>query len=145
VNVSATLAWRYLIGRPGRTLLTTLAITLGVALIFGLNGIMPGLSDVFTQTLFASAGQVDLTVSSPSGGNFERAIADDVGHVAGVAVATPSLRKSVSMPTGSPLTVVTIVGTEPRTSPKVHTFNVAAGRLLNDGDAGQVVIGSDTA
>jgi putative ABC transport system permease protein len=145
VNVSATLAWRYLIGRPGRTVLTTLAITLGVALIFGLNGIMPGLADVFTQTLFASAGQVDLTVSSPSGGNFERTIADEVGHVTGVAVATPSLRKSVGMPTGSPVSVVTIVGTEPRTSPRVHTFNVAAGRLLNDGDAGQVVIGSDTA
>jgi putative ABC transport system permease protein len=145
VNVSATLAWRYLIGRPGRTLLTTLAITLGVALIFGLNGIMPGLSSVFTQTLFASAGQVDLTVSSPSGGNFERSIADDVGHVAGVAAATPSLRKSVSMPSGSPVSVVTIVGTDPRTAPKVRTFNVAAGRLLSDGDAGQVVIGSDTA
>ncbi len=145
MNVSATLAWRYLIGRPGRTVLTTLAITLGVALIFGLNGIMPGLSDVFTQTLFAAAGQVDLTVSSPSGGNFERTVADQVGRVTGIAVATPSLRKSVTMPTGSPVSVVTVVGIDPRTSPKVHTFNVSAGRLLNDGDAGQVVIGSDTA
>ena len=145
MNVSATLAWRYLVGRPGRTVLTTLAITLGVALIFGLNGIMPGLSDVFTQTLFAAAGQVDLTVSSPSGGNFERTVADQVGHVTGIAVATPSLRKSVAMPTGSPVSVVTVAGIDPRTSPKVHTFNVSAGRLLNDGDAGQVVIGSDTA
>ena len=30
MSVSGKLAWRYLIGRPGRTLLTTLAITLGV-------------------------------------------------------------------------------------------------------------------
>jgi ABC-type lipoprotein release transport system permease subunit len=96
-NVSATLAWRYLIGRPGRTALTTLAITLGVALIFGLNGMMPGLSDIFTKTLFAAAGQVDLTVSSPSGGNFEPTIADKVGSVSGVAVTTPSLRRSVGM------------------------------------------------
>ena len=100
---------------------------------------------MFTQTLFAAAGQVDLTVSSPSGGNFERTVADQVGHVTGIAVATPSLRKSVAMPTGSPVSVVTVVGIDPRTSPKVHTFNVSAGRLLNDGDAGQVVIGSDTA
>jgi putative ABC transport system permease protein len=134
-----------LVGRPGRTALTTLAITLGVALIFGLNGIMPGLADVFTKTLFAAAGQVDLTVSSPSGGTFERSVADQVASVSGIAVATPSLRRSVGMPSGSPVSTVTIVGTDPRTSPKVHTFNVSAGRLLNDGDSGEVVIGSDTA
>ncbi|MEI8084302.1 MAG: ABC transporter permease, partial [Actinomycetes bacterium] len=145
MRVSATLAWRYLIGRPGRTVLTTLAITLGVALIFGLNGIMPGLADVFTQTLFASAGQVDLTVSSPSGGNFERSIADEVSRVPGIAVASPSLRKSVGMPNGGPVSVVTVVGTDPRTAGRVHTFNVSAGRLLSDGDVGQVVLGSDTA
>ena len=145
MNVSATLAWRYLIGRPGRAVLTTLAITLGVALIFGLNGIMPGLSDVFTKTLFAAAGQVDLTVSSPSSGTFDPKVANLVASVPGVAVASPSVRKSVGMPSDSPVSVVTLVGIDPRTSPKVHTFNVASGRMLNDGDAGEVVIGSDTA
>ena len=145
MKVSATLAWRYLIGRPGRTLLTTLAITLGVALIFGLNGMMPGLVDVFNKTLFAAAGQVDITVSSPSGGNFEPGAADSVASVPGIAVAAPSLRRSVGMPNNTPLSTITLVGIDPRTSPKVHTFNLSAGRLLNDGDTGQVVIGSDTA
>jgi len=145
VRVSGTLAWRYLIGRPGRTVLTTLAITLGVALIFGLNGIIPGLSDVFTNTLFAAAGQVDLSVSSESGGNFETSIAEDVARVPGIAVTTPSVRRSVGMPNGSPVSIITLIGVDPRTSAKVHTFNLATGRLLNDGDAGEVVIGSDTA
>lgn len=145
MNVSGTLAWRYLIGRPGRTVLTTLAITLGVALIFGLNGIMPGLSDVFTKTLFAAAGQVDLSVSSESGGNFETGIADDIARVPGIAVTSPSVRRSLGMPNGSPVSIITLVGVDPRTSAKVHTFNLAAGRLLNDGDVGEVVIGSDTA
>ena len=145
MNVSATLAWRYLVGRLGRTILTTLAITLGVALIFGLNGILPGMSDVFTQTLFASAGQVDLTVSSSSGGTFDPSIADEVGRISGIAAATPSLRRSVGMPTGSLIGVITLVGIDPLTVQKVHTYNVAAGRLLNGGDSGNVVIGSDTA
>ena len=145
MNVSLTLAWRYLVGRPGRTLLTTLAITLGVALIFGLNGIMPGLADVFTKTLFAAAGQVDLTVSSESGGTFESSIAEDVARVAGIDVAAKSLRRSLGMPADSPVTIVTLVGVDPRTSPKVHSYRVAAGRLLHEGDAGKVVIGSDTA
>ena len=145
MKVSATLAWRYLIGRPSRAVLTTLAITLGVALIFGLNGIMPGLIDVFNKTLFAAAGQVDLTVTSASGGYFDRGVTDEVAGVPGVAVATPSVRRSIAMPTDSPVDVVTLVGIDPRSAAMVHTFNVSSGRLLNEGDSGQVVIGADTA
>jgi putative ABC transport system permease protein len=145
VRTSATLAWRYLIGRPGRTVLTTLAITLGVALIFGLNGIMPGFTEVFNKTLFAAAGEVDLTVASPSGGNFDPAVAQQVAAVPGIAVATPSLRRSVGMPNDSAVPVVTLVGVDPRSAPKVHSFNLSEGRLLSDGDAGRAVIGYDTA
>lgn len=145
MSVSLKLAWRYLVGRPGRTVLTTLAITLGVALIFGLNGIVPGLTDIFTKTLFAAAGQVDLTVSSASSGNFDPSVADQVGRVPGIAVVAQSLRRSVGMPNTSPVSAVTLVGIDPRTAPLVHTFKLADGRLLNDGDQGDVVIGSDTA
>ncbi len=145
MSTSATLAWRYMRGRPGRTVLTTVAITLGVALIFGLNGMLPGLTDLFTKTLFAAAGQVDLSVSSQSGGTFDPGIASKVSAVPGVAVATPSVRRSVGMPNGTPVNIITLAGIDPRTAPRVHSFNVASGRLLNDGDAGSVVIGSDTA
>ncbi|NTU71735.1 MAG: FtsX-like permease family protein [Coriobacteriia bacterium] len=145
MRVSATLAWRYLRGRPGRTVLTTLAITLGVALIFGLNGMMPGLADVFTKTLFAAAGQVDLTVSGSSGGTFDASAADQVAHVPGIAVASPSVRRSVGMPNGTAVSVITLVGVDPRTAQKVRSFGLASGRMLNDGDYGQVVIGTDTA
>ena len=145
MRISATLAWRYLIGRPGRTVLTTLAIVFGVALIFGLNGMMPGLIGVFERTLFASAGQVDLSVTSQSGGTFDRSVADQVAHVAGVAAATPSLRRSVGMPSESPVSIITLVGIDAQTATKVREFNVAAGRMIGAGDAGEVVIGTDTA
>ena len=145
MRVSAKLAWRYLIGRPSRTILTTLAITLGVALIFGLNGIMPGVLEVFNKTLFAAAGQVDLSVTSASNGNFSPDVLNQVSAVSGIAVATPSVRRSAGMPNGSPLSSVTLVGVDPRTSQMVHTYNVSDGRFLNEGDAGEIVIGSDTA
>lgn len=145
MSVSWKLAWRYLAGRPGRAVLTTLAITLGVALIFGLNGLLPGMSDVFSKMLFASSGQVDLSVTSASGGNFDPSIATTVRRTPGIAVATPSLRRSVGMPNTSPISVITVVGLEPRTAEQVHSFNLTAGRLLNDGDIGKTVIGADTA
>lgn len=145
MNVSATLAWRYLRGRPGRTVLTTLAITLGVALIFGLNGMMPGLQEIFTNTLFGAAGQVDLTITSASNGTFDPSIADKVASVPGVSAVTPSLHRSIGMPNGSPVSVVALVGIDPRTASRVRTLNVSEGRMLTEGDTGQVVLGSDTA
>ncbi len=145
MNVSATLAWRYLRGRPGRTVLTTLAIVFGVALIFGLNGMMPSLIDVFNRMLFSSAGQVDMSVTSTSGGTFDPSIADDVAHVPGVAAATPLLRRSVGMPSDSPVTIITLVGIDPRTAAKVREFGLTSGRMIASGDGGEVVIGSDTA
>ena len=145
MRVSATLAWRYLRGRPGRTLLTTLAIVFGVALIFGLNGMMPSLVDVFNRMLFSSAGQVDMSVTSTSGGTFDRGVADDVARVPGVAAATPLLRHSVGMPNDSPVSIITLVGIDPRTAAKVREFSLSAGRMIAAGDAGEVVIGGDTA
>ena len=63
MKLSATLAWRYLRGRGLRSLLTTLAVVLGVMLTFGLNGILPTLLDAFTHNLLSAAGKVDLTVT----------------------------------------------------------------------------------
>lgn len=145
MSVSSKLAWRYLIGRPGRTALTTLAIVFGVALIFGLNGMLPGIIQTFERAMLASAGQVDLSVTSSSGGTFEPDVAHRIARVDGIAVASPSLRRAVSMQAGSPVTNINLVGIEPRTAVRVHDFAVESGRMLNNGDTGQAVLGADTA
>ncbi|HSK48190.1 MAG TPA: ABC transporter permease, partial [Coriobacteriia bacterium] len=145
MNVSLTLAWRYLWGRKLRTLLTTLAVVFGVAIIFGLNGMLPGMIDAFNRTLVGAAGQVDLSVTSASNGYFDPAIAEEVSDVEGVAAATPALRRPVGMPAGGPVTAIQIVGIEPRTAMQVREFAVASGRMLAAGDRGNAVIGLDTA
>ncbi|HEY5506180.1 MAG TPA: hypothetical protein VIK83_01700, partial [Coriobacteriia bacterium] len=64
MSVQFTLAWRYLRGRGIRTLLTTLAVVLGVAMIFGLNGLLPSMLQAFTRSLLSTAGKIDVTVTS---------------------------------------------------------------------------------
>ena len=145
MNVSITLAWRYLWGRKLRTLLTTLAVVFGVAIIFGLNGMLPGMIDSFNRVLLGAAGQVDLSVTGASGGSFDPAVAEDVAKVEGVAAATPLLRRPVGMPTDSPEGVVTLVGIQPRTAMRVREFPIAAGRMLAAGDGNSAVVGQDTA
>jgi len=71
MNIQLILARRYLAGRVSRTVLTTLAIVLGVMLIFGLNGILPGVMQQMQSAMLASVGEVDLSVSSiAAGGTF---------------------------------------------------------------------------
>lgn len=145
MSVSLTLAWRYLWGRRLRTALTTLAVVFGVAIIFGLNGMLPGMIDAFNRVLLSAAGQVDLSVTSASGGVFDPAVARDVSRVRGVAAATPSLRRNVGLPRGADVSAITLVGIEPRTAMRVREFAVTSGRMVAGSDRAVAVIGADTA
>jgi putative ABC transport system permease protein len=145
VSVSLTLAWRYLWGRKLRTLLTTLAVVFGVMIIFGLNGMLPGMIDAFNRMIVGATGQVDLSVTSTSGDYFDPSAAETVAQVDGVAAATPLLRRSVGMPTDSGVSTLMLMGIEPRTAIRVHDYAVSSGRMLTAGDRGHIVIGRDTA
>lgn len=132
MNISLTLAWRYLMGRKLRTALTTLAIVFGVMIIFGLNGILPGMMATLQKSMLASVGEVDLTVESASSGLFDVELARTVAHVEGIAAATPVLRRNVALPAEPDYGTanIVVVGIEPRSAPHVRTYPIAEGRML---------------
>ncbi|MFZ0530444.1 MAG: hypothetical protein WAL91_07910, partial [Propionicimonas sp.] len=88
MTLNLTLAWRYLRGRGLRSLLTTLAVALGVMLTFGLNGILPTMMEAFTHNLLAAAGRVDLTVTSAYNQPFRADVVDRLLAVPQVATAS---------------------------------------------------------
>lgn len=151
MSISLTLARRYLAGRKLRTLLTTLAIVLGVMLIFGLNGILPGMMEAMNRAMLASVGEVDLTVESASSGLFGTDVVETVAGIEGVSAATPVLRNNVAMPVEPDYGVanVTVVGVDPSTAIDVRSYPVAEGRMLTPDDerdvATVVVIPATTA
>ena len=63
----ALIAIQYLRRRKLRTVLTTLAIVFGVAIIFAVNLALPSVEDSFKKTMTATTGTVDLRVSSVTG------------------------------------------------------------------------------
>ncbi len=138
MSVQLKLAIRYLAGRALRTLLTTLAIVLGVMVIFGLNGILPGMMQSMQQVMLASVGEVDLSVTSVSGGTFEPSVARTVARIDGVRAASPVLRRTIAVPRGSKIdaSALVIVGMDPVTAPHVRPYPVASGRMLRPGDQG---------
>jgi len=117
--LSATLAWRYLIGRGARSLLTTLAVALGVMLTFGLNGITPALEAAFTRSLLSSAGQIDLTVTDSYNQSFPATVADRVAAVPGVAAVSPEAQRTAPLPPSADpgpddVTQLTVIGSGAR-------------------------------
>src|SRR5574340_1100536 len=100
-GIQFTLAARYLMGRKLRTFLTTLAIILGITILFGLNTMVPSMLQAMRQGLLASAGVVDLSITSETDGTFSPDAVDTVRGVNGIAAATRLLRQHVSLPAGS--------------------------------------------
>jgi len=147
VRLTLTLASRYLFGRGARSLLTTLAVSLGVMLTFGLNGITPAMQEAFTRNLLSSAGAVDLSVEDASGQPFAADIADRVARTAGVAAVSPELQRMVILPQsgGSSVEQLTLIGVDPSLAPGVRDLTVDAGRGLAPGDMAAMVVTADLA
>lgn len=140
-----TLAWRYLAGRKLRTVLTTLAVVLGVALLFGMGSLLPTVLQAFTRGALATAGQVDITVTNASGSSFEADVAEDLSRVEGVAAVSPALRRSVAMPEGLDVSSLAIVGLVPRSAKEVRTFPTESGRMVSESDRGKIALGASLA
>jgi putative ABC transport system permease protein len=150
VNLTLTLAWRYLRGRGTRSLLTTLAVVFGVMLTFGLNGILPAMVDAFTRNLLVASGKVDLTVTSAYNQPFSRAVVDRLLSVPQVSSASPEVTGTVPLPQAADaaadaLAQVVVVGFDVGSISRVRDFAVVQGRMLGAGDSTGLVLNSDLA
>lgn len=147
------LALRYLSGRKFRTLLTTLAIILGVMVIFGLNGMLPAMEDSFRQNLMASANQVDLTVTSETRGVFDSSLVERVRNTPGVARVTGSLVRTIVLPpadapkteSGQPVNLFMLNGVDPVSAAEVRPLSLAEGRFLTAEDGNAILISANLA
>ena len=148
---SLTLAWRYLRGRGARSLLTTLAVVFGVMLIFGLNGVIPAMTEAFSRGLLSTAGKIDLTVTSAFSQPVRPALVDTVARVPGIAVASPLVERPVpvpgqdDVPQAERVVQVTVIGVDPATAASIRDFPVGDGRALEVGDADVAVLAGDLA
>lgn len=145
LRLQFTLAARYLAGRKLRAFLTTLAIIFGVMIIFGLNGYLPTFMESYKQNMLATAGKVDISVTSKTGGSFAPEMIKKVRAVDGVAAATPLLKHTVVLPGKYAVNALTVVGLEPETAAEVRLYPVAKGRFLKTGDRNILCLSEDLA
>jgi putative ABC transport system permease protein len=154
MGIQLTLAVRYLNGRRLRALLTTLAVVFGVLVIFGMNILVPTMLKAFQSTMLAASDQVDVTVRLKSGDSFSAALADRVRSVEGVQAAQALMARPVNLPadfydhdpaTPDRVSVLTLVGVDPKTAQGVRPYPVREGRFLSAGDGDAAVIAASLA
>ena len=144
MRVLVKLAVRYLAGRRLRTALTTLAVVFGVAVIFGVNALLPTMVTMLEGSLLGVSGQVDLTISSATGETFRTDALAVARRTRGVAAASPALRRQVDLAAlaGGDATApkVELVGVDVGTAELVRKYQMTAGRFLRQGDGRAAVV-----
>jgi len=144
------LAAQYLRGRKLRSFLTTLAIVIGVMVIFGTGVLMPTIMRTMQQGILSAAGQVDATIVHKTGEAFSLSVLNKVKRVDGVGATAGSVSRPMNIPPnfyGRDVRVlgVTLTGVDPEAGPTVRTYNMSSGRFLEEGDREAAVIASSLA
>lgn len=154
MNLQLTLAFRYLLGRKLRTVLTTLAVVFGVLVIFGMNIILPTMLAALQINAMAAQGTVDLTVVHQSGDAFPQEMLARVQAVDGVRASTASLRRTVNLPVdfydGDPakadrVTAINLIGIDPYGAKTVRAYPLMSGRFFETGDSAAALISQSLA
>jgi putative ABC transport system permease protein len=148
MNLEARLAWRYLTNRKLRTFLTTLAIILGVMIMFGMGSILQPMRLAFNQTTMAAANLVDLSISQVDGNSFSPVVLDTVQGIQGISRATGALQRNVILPLAlggsdsslNGVNTLTVTGMDPTTAQTVRSFSLSSGAFLTPGHDDEVVI-----
>ena len=140
------MAWQYLKGRKLRTALTTLAIVLGVALIFAINLIMPSVLDMFRQSQETEMEAVDLNIVDRTGESFDPLpVTQTLLDIDGVEAVSGVLRRRIILPKdNNPLGdifQIDLTGVDPAVLPSVRTYDLREGRILAAN--GEAVVSSE--
>ncbi len=148
MRIQWMLALRYLKGRLQRSILTTLAVALGVCILFGMNGVIPPMMDAFRRSMYTSANQVDFSVSSVSNTAFDETVLTTVQAQPEVSLAEGYLSQTMLLPVSlggatdpyKGVSALDLTGVDPATIQSLHIFTLASGRFLLAGDSDTVVI-----
>lgn len=148
MRIQLLLAVRYLRGRMQRSVLTSLAIVLGVAILFGMNSLLPPVIESFRHSMYTSAGAVDITISSVSNSTFDETALDQVKATEGIAYANGYLSRNVVLPSslggssdaGKGVSSVTLTGVDSEAIQSTHVYSLESGRFLEASDTEATVV-----
>jgi len=129
-------AWRSLVARPARSLLTIFGIAIGVSVLVAALAVNAGLDAAIDRTVASMVGRADLRVAAFAESGLSDATVAALDAVPGIVLAAPAIgRRSFlgSEPGRAPMTdPVTVLGIDPARESRVRDLTLVRGAALGD-------------
>ncbi|HYO43858.1 MAG TPA: FtsX-like permease family protein [Candidatus Limnocylindrales bacterium] len=137
-------AWRGLVARPARSLLTVLGIAIGVAVLVAALAVSAGLDASVEKTVASIVGRADLRVAAFTEQGLSATTLAALDRVPGVALTAPAIerRSFLASAPGLPTVTepVTVLGIDPDCEPRVRDLVLASGVPLGgQGEAASLI------
>lgn len=131
-------AWRSLVARPLRSILSILGVAIGVAVLVSALAVSAGLDQSIDRTVTSIIGRADLRVAAFAEAGLSSDTVTALDAVPGVAVTAPAIerRSFLGAVSGRPAstTPVTLLGVDPEQEPRVRDLELASGAPLTSTD-----------
>ena len=127
-------AWRSLVARPARSVLSIMGVAIGVAVLVAALAVTTGMDASVDRTVQSIVGRADLRVSAFAEAGLSAATATALDAVPGVAITAPAIerRSFIGAEPGHATTAepVTVLGIDPVREPRVHDLPLVRGAPL---------------
>lgn len=131
-------AWRGVVARPARSLLTILGIAIGVAVLVAALATNAGLDASVDRTVSSLVGRADMRVEAFTEQGLSGATLAALDEVPGVALTAPAIerRAFLGAAPGRPVATepVTVLGIDPAVEPRIRDLTLARGDDLASAD-----------
>lgn len=134
------LALRNLRSRPLRTVLTLLAVALGVGLVFGTQLTAGALQARSLQVAEEQFGSADATVKAFAKQGFSSDMVGAIGKLPSVKATSSQLSKETAATIGSSRSFVLVEGIDLSAESRFHHLDLASGRWFRSSDPFEVVL-----
>src|SRR5579862_137237 len=139
------LAWRAVLARPLRSILTIIGIALGVGVLSASLTLSAALDASVDRTVHDLVGRADLRVSAFLDGGLSPDAVHTIATTDGVATVAPVIEHKTFLsgpPVGGTTDAVTVLGIDPASYAQVHDLVLSGGQPLS-GDDEPVALVSD--
>jgi len=135
VRYLSSLAWRSLLARRVRSLLTMAGIALGVGVLFASLAVNAAVDSSVDRTVATMMGGAQLRIGAFAEGGLTEATQQQIAQTEGVSVAAPQVERRTYLGVqqgrnGGLRPPVTVLGIDPILDPQVHPMQPVAGVAL---------------
>ncbi|HET7181093.1 MAG TPA: FtsX-like permease family protein [Candidatus Limnocylindrales bacterium] len=142
------LAWRAVVARPLRSLLTIVGIALGIAVLSASLTLGSALDAAVDKTVRDLVGRADLRVSGFLESGLSSNSIDTITATDGVIAATPVIEHrtfTIGRPNGGTADAITVLAIDPATYTRMHDLPLVAGASLDTATEPVVLVSEELA